>query len=586
MTLVRNLVVTILVSAGAVLAQPAITDVVNAGSRIGSGLPGAGIAQGAILVATGKNLGPDTLTQATFPLPTTDGLAGVTVQVTVKDTTVNAIMVYAGPNEVGAILPSTTPTGAGTLTLNNNGQTATSPVTIVPAAFGTFTQAQNGVGAALAFNVAPDGTTALNTLTQPAQTNQTVMLNGTGLGAIPSDETQSGVTDSPGTSLRLWVGTKEASVTSAARGTCCTGVDPTFAVPQGVAGWDVIQFAVPDGITGCHVPVAVQIGDIVSNFTTIAVANGGACTDPGGFDAGTLQTFSGGAIKIGAIYLSRVSSKITAAGLGTVESKSDSGGAAFQQYDYSVVQTSSNAFGNLSAIGSCIVVTSRIAQGTPPGTLPQVTALNAGTVLTVKGPNGSKPMPLVQGQVGAYSGDFGTSTVLPPIPGLPGGIPGLPGMAPPYLDAGNYTVDNGSGGSDVGAFTATLAIPTPMTWSNMDQITAVTRSQGVTVRWTGGAANSQVIILGTSSNRSGTTTVSGTFFCTAPVSAGEFAVPAIVTLSLPVSSTQSGGAAGAPSTPLGTLLVESSVNGTFTARGIDLGIITSSVASLKNLGYQ
>jgi hypothetical protein len=195
-------------------------------------------------------------------------------------------------------------------------------------------------------------------------------------------------------------------------------------------------------------------------------------------------------------------------------------------------------------------------------------------------------MPLVQGQVGAYSGDFGTSMVLPAIPGLPGGIPGLPGSAPPFLEAGSYTVDNGSGGSDVGAFTATLAIPTPMTWTNQDQITAVTRSQGVTVRWTGGAAGSQVIIIGTSSNRSGTTTVSGAFFCTAPVSAGEFAVPAIVTLSLPPSSTQASSAPGAPSTPFGTLGVQSSVNGTFRAPGIDIGIITSSVASLKNLGYQ
>ena len=586
MKLVRNFGCLLAATAALAFGQPAITDVVNAGSRIGSGLPGAGIAQGAILVVTGKQLGPDTLTQATFPLPTTDGLAGVTVQVAVKDTTVNAIMVYAGSGEVGAILPSATPAGTGTLTINNNGATATAPITVVPAAFGAFTQSQTGAGSALAFNVAADGTTMLNTLTQPAQPNQTVMLNGTGLGAIASDETQSGVTDAPGTSLKVWVGTKEASVLSAARGTCCTGVDPAFAVPQGVAGWDVIQFVVPGGIAGCHVPVAVQIGDVVSNFSTIAVANGGTCTDPGGFDAGVFSQITGSSVKVGGIYLSRNAFKISVTGIGTLESKSDSGGASFLQYDISQVQSSGTAFGSVSALGSCIVTTSRSGQVVSV-TGPAYTPLNAGDLLTVKGPSGSKQMTVIKEVPGSYGGDFGTSMVLPNIPGLPpGGIPGLPGSAPPFLEAGNYTVDNGPGGSDVGSFTATLAIPTPMTWTNQDQVTAVTRSQGVTVRWTGGSPSSQVVIIGSSSNRTGTTTVSGAFFCTAPVSAGEFAVPPIVTLSLPPSTTSTSTTPGSPSVPSGTLGVESSVNGTFQAPGIDIGIITSSVASMKNLAYQ
>jgi uncharacterized protein (TIGR03437 family) len=578
-----------LASAGMALAQPSITDVVNAGSRIGTGLPGAGIAQGAILVATGKGLGPETLTQATFPLPTTDGLAGVTVQVAIGGTTVNGIMVYAGPNEVAAILPSNTPTGTGELTVNNNGASAKAPITVVPAAFGAFTQGQSGVGAALAFNVGPDGTTTLNTLTQPAQTNQNVKLNGTGLGAIAGDETQSGLTDSPGTTLKLWVGTKEANVVSAARGTCCSSVDPAFAVPQGVAGWDVIEFVVPDGVTGCHVPVAVQIGNLVSNFATIAVANGSSCTDPGGFDSSVFQQFTGSSFKVGAIYLSRSAFKISITGLGTAESKSDNGGASFIQYDLSQIQSSASALGNVSAVGSCVVSTSRVVQGQPPSfTGPTYTPLNAGDALNVKGPAGTKQMTKTPEVAGTYLGDFGTSMVLPPIPGLPPGvsIPGLPASAPPFLEAGSYSVDNGAGGSDVGAFTATMAIPTPMTWTNQDQITAVTRSQGVTVRWTGGASSAEVLIIGTSSNRVGTATLTGSFYCTAPASAGEFTVPAIVTLSLPASSTSGGTVPGAPSSPLGTLGVQSLVNSTFNAPGIDIGVITSSVAAMKNLGYQ
>src|SRR5438309_813222 len=85
----------------------------------------------------------------------------------------------------------------------------------------------------------------------------------------------------------------------------------------------------------------------------------------------------------------------------------------------------------------------------------------------------------------APCGTFGTSAVLPSVPGLPGGIPGLPGQTPPYLEAGNYTVDNGPGGSDIGHFSASLALKTPLTWVNQDAITAVDRSQGVTVTWSG-----------------------------------------------------------------------------------------------------
>src|SRR5262249_51105613 len=156
---------------------------------------------------------------------------------------------------VGAILPSTTPTGSGTLTINNNGQTATAPITVVPAAFGIFTRNQSGSGAAEAFNVAGDGSTLLNTLTAPASAGQVVMLNGARPGAITSDETQSGVADTPAATPQVWVGLKQAAVVSASRGSCCSGIDPGFYVPQGVSGWDVIQFVVPDGVAGCHVPV-------------------------------------------------------------------------------------------------------------------------------------------------------------------------------------------------------------------------------------------------------------------------------------------------------------------------------------------
>src|SRR5450432_3846199 len=91
---------------GFAAAQVTIGSVANAGSRLPSTSPFYGIAQGAIFSITGKGLGPDPLQQATFPLPTTDGLAGVTVQASVGGATVDCILVYVSSTEVGAILPS------------------------------------------------------------------------------------------------------------------------------------------------------------------------------------------------------------------------------------------------------------------------------------------------------------------------------------------------------------------------------------------------------------------------------------------------------------------------------------------------
>src|ERR1700726_908766 len=119
--LVKPFMFLFLASAGFAAAQVSISSVVNAGSRIQSTSAFYGIAQGALFAIHGKGLGPDPLQQASFPLPTTDGLAGVTVQANIGGTALDCILVYVSNAEVGAILPSSTPLGTGTVTLNNNG---------------------------------------------------------------------------------------------------------------------------------------------------------------------------------------------------------------------------------------------------------------------------------------------------------------------------------------------------------------------------------------------------------------------------------------------------------------------------------
>jgi hypothetical protein len=109
-------------------------------------------------------------------------------------------------------------------------------------------------------------------------------------------------------------------------------------------------------------------------------------------------------------------------------------------------------------------------------------------------------------------------------------------------------------------------------WSNQDQITTVTRSEGVTVQWTGGDPATQVGIVGFSS--SGAT--AGGFICMQQASAGQFTVPAIVLQRLPATAS---GAAG-------TLSLNNSKIGTFTAPNLDAGYITADMVAVKTLNYR
>ena len=103
-------------------AAPTIAGVYNAASWVVPHQTNSGIAQGALFTVTGTGLGPATIQHAnSYPLPTTGGLAGTTIQVRVNGVTKNCIMIYSLNTQVAAILPSATPVGTGTLTLSYQG---------------------------------------------------------------------------------------------------------------------------------------------------------------------------------------------------------------------------------------------------------------------------------------------------------------------------------------------------------------------------------------------------------------------------------------------------------------------------------
>jgi hypothetical protein len=139
---------------------------------------------------------------------------------------------------------------------------------------------------------------------------------------------------------------------------------------------------------------------------------------------------------------------------------------------------------------------------------------------------------------------------------------------------GPFTFDNVSGGADVGHFNATTNFPANFAWTNSGAVTVVTRAQGVTVTWSGGAPGVYVTINGssTSSPVSGTP-VTATFTCQTLLSAGTFTVPVPVLLALPA------GTQGKLS------LIDSTTPQAFTATGLDLGYSVSMSEFDENVQY-
>jgi hypothetical protein len=156
------------------------------------------------------------------------------------------------------------------------------------------------------------------------------------------------------------------------------------------------------------------------------------------------------------------------------------------------------------------------------------TFLDAG-VITVTAPVGSA-VPIPELATGFYQGELGS-----------GAIPAT----------GGSFVFKGAGGRDVGPFTATVTLSNPLfSWTNQASATAITRSQGLQIQWSGGNAGDIVAITG-SSIASG---VGAIFSCGIPVSAGQFTVPPYILLGLPFGT--------------GTIFVGSVHNVSYTATGL------------------
>lgn len=552
------------------LAQPTVFSggIVNADSLVPVGLPNAGVAQGSIFSIFGTGLGPANSPGLSFPLQPM--LGGVSVQVTSGTTVVNAFPLFVGPGQINALLPSTTPTGPATLTVTtSSGTSAPANFQVVDHSFGINSVNQSGAGPGIIDN----SSYKLITEDSAAQAGDVIIIWGTGLGAVTGKEQDGPLPGNlPNIHAKVFVGAEQATINYQGRSGCCAGVDQ-------------IAVVVPSGVTGCHVPIAVEINgdnDIVSNWVTTSIAAPNAnrvCSDATGPSSNQLLNFLDKGGSFGFVGLSRSISTTPALpppfGTGSpTTTTTDGGSASFVKYTPEQFSIAENIFQTYT-IGACSVF---VFNGQAPVVVDPTTpvGLDAGSVINVSGPNGAKQLKPISGVEGSYSATLG-------------GGEG-PNVLPLYLSQGTYTIDNGAGGADVKGFNFNLTLPPPLTWTNMNSIGPIVRANGQLVTWTGGDPNGVVTISGDSlvisTNSSGGSSAVGAFFtCHAPDSAGQFNIPSAVLLTLPASTAITvapGVSIDAGSLTLGT----SSAPVQFSATGIDFGYAGSSVSSAITVAYQ
>ena len=537
------IVVLALVPAGLPLAaQPVITGVQNNYSYILPNLPNYGIAPGSLFIIVGTGLAipgsqasplqdpskalPQKLNGASVSV-TVDGVPGPDGATTV---TTQPALYYATPTAIAAVLPSSTPVGTQvTVTVTYGGATSQPYDTIVAkSAFGFDTYYGSGSGMAA---VTDNGDGHLITPNNSAKPGETIVFWGSGAGAdTNNDDLDPPVSfDNLNYITQLFIGGVQVPIVYQGR--------------SHYQGVDQIDVTLPQNVpTGCAVSVVAVSGAgssaLLSNTVTLPIAaNGGPCSDPlqpiGSAEAATLAGHA--LVKFGFLSLAQTTDTAGISKTASAQFASILGTSLFAYLD--------NA---LPSLGSCVVY----QQPTEPPPLNNpfnLQGLLPGTIL-VTGPNGTQALNTVASGPGLYTGTF-TSGFIPPTGG-------------PFTFAGQ-------GGSDVEAFNAPLNFPNPLFWTNESAASAITRSQGVTVNWTGGDPDTYVQITGSAT----TVGVTVSFTCDAPVSPATFTVPAAVLLALPAAS---GGIA------VGNFTLPNS----FGATGLDFGFAASHVSVFEPTTYQ
>jgi uncharacterized protein (TIGR03437 family) len=540
---------TLAVCFGALNSLPAAPSIAalgvkNSASYANPGFQNGAIAQGSLFVVFGSGMGPSQIQYATsFPLPAT--LAGTSANVTVNGSTLPCVMIYTQDGQIAAILPSSTPVGTGTLTVTYNGSTSpTAPVTVAANSPGLFTRNQQGNGPA----VVQDVNGNYNSFTNSFRPGQTVTFWGTGFGPISGEDAAPPPTGNlPGANVTAMIGGQTATVTYAGR--------------SSYAGVDQINVTIPSGVSGCFVSVGLFVNGVASNFTSIAVSNtGNVCSDPNLFTSTDIQNVANGnPMRLGTALLSQFNVTGTLLGL-PLKVDYETGKSYYQTYTPANFLNSLTQLSDLAVSpGSCGVFQFSNGQFIDP--VP-ATGLNAGAAINVSG--GGTTMQMTNSVTGHYQGTFVTPNPLSP--------------PPPFLKSGGtYAVDNGSGGADIGAFKFNATLPPTITWTNKPSASTISRSQNLSITWSGGDPSSFVYVLGQSPIDTADET-GAEFVCVAQNAAGGMTIPAAILSALPVSSNISEFGVTIPG---GLLVVNATTITRATATGLDVFLVGTTTGDGK-----
>jgi uncharacterized protein (TIGR03437 family) len=514
---------------GTTVPTPTITAVLDAGSYT------ANIAEGSIFVVKGTNLSASGLSEFSFPLPTSSGGVQIAFTPASGGTATNAYLVYlynqSGVNQLAAILPSTLAAGNYNVTVTNNNGAVSAPfvVTVVQRKPGLITQDSSGTGLVVDQNYISASELDVDRFTtgtvggvtiSPAKPGQALVAWATGLGPVTGGDNIASAGfnfEANGVNVQVIVG--GVSITPAYAGRA-----------PGLAGADQINFTLPASVpTGCTISFQISVNGILSNGTFLSIApspSATACVAPGLTTAQLQNLDDGGTLNAGGFTLEQFSDNVVEPALGNItETVALAAGGFTQVTGFQLASSSAVTF----QPGACYVVQSSAASqstATSVVTSSGATYLDAGAI-TLNGPSGSN---ITNAALTESSNLYSLSISLQATGiTIPPGEAGIPNAS---IVPGTYTL-KGAGGKDVGPFTASLTLGTPLTITG-GLPASVTRNSGLTLNWTGGNSTDVVEIVGASGSSS---TVLATFGCITTAGPGTFTVPASILNQLPAVTT-------------------------------------------------
>ena len=410
----------VLFAAGSAAQVPVVPQggVVNGASFRPANASGGGVAAGSIVSIFGSNLSEATVAATSTPLPTSLG------QTSVRIGGIVAPLFFVSAGQINAQVPWGVPAGTSSITVSAlGGSSVPANFTIQDSAPGLFSQTSDGRGPGAVLNYVPEQKVyAINTPGATINPSGIVTIYGTGFGRVsspPADGTALSAAVSTIVTPVVTIGGRQASVQY-------SGLAPNY------VGLYQINAVIPTGTPeGCYLPVTVAFGSNVSNTVTIGVTNNRV--DCSVATSGSTGLFLGGSF--GYAAFSKITMQIPLVNPLLFPQPNDRIDAFFRRYQ-TRVPTSLVLYPPVG--GGCNIWLFKSDSAPTDMSVTTDVGLNAGTLtLSRTGYNQA----LGTKQAGEYTWDFQQSN---------------------FIQAGAVWTLSGSGGLDVGAFSVTQTLPSPL----------------------------------------------------------------------------------------------------------------------------